>query len=89
MLVKSEGRNRAVLKLLGEIAQARLDFFPIVQGLLERRNNEKCVRRAGQVLRDDDEAAITALALVIAGKYAGSAARGMVRDTDLSTLIAG
>ena len=61
MLVEAEGRDRAVLELFRQIAQPGLDFFPIVEGLLERRNNEKSVRRARQVLRDDDEAAIPAL----------------------------
>jgi hypothetical protein len=34
VLVKAEGRDRAVLQLFREIPQLRLDFFPIVQGLL-------------------------------------------------------
>ena len=50
-----------MLQLFREVAQPRLDFFPIVQGLLKRRNNEKSIRRAGQVFRHDDEAAVTAL----------------------------
>ena len=50
-----------MFELLGQIGEKRRDFFPLVEGLLERRNDEKSVRRSREVFRHHDESAVPAL----------------------------
>jgi hypothetical protein len=59
--MEAEGRYRAVLQALGEIGEARRAAIPVVERALQRRDDREGVGRAGQVVRDDDEAAIPAM----------------------------
>ncbi|MNI41295.1 hypothetical protein D3C73_955450 [compost metagenome] len=61
MLAEAAARHGFVLQAFGQGAQLGLAALPVVQRRLQRRRDQEGVREPVQVVRDDDEAAVTAV----------------------------
>src|SRR5690606_389990 len=61
VLAEAAARHGFMLQAFGQGAQQRLAPLPVVQRRLQGRRDQEGVREPVQVIRDDDEAAVTAV----------------------------
>src|SRR3546814_5213679 len=69
MLVETLARDRAVAEVGREVAQRRLGARPIVERGLERRCDMPGIGIPGEIVRNDDQLAVTAV--LEAGEFHG------------------